>query len=160
MELCRSVLPGVEGRERMAEHTGFGGLNGALMALAARTLAGGVGEGVSPISDTEVADVRVLAPGTFHLQDILCAIGRTDWDCIIGYAQISKFALAVRDAGHALERALLLYLASASDPDEDSTAGITLVVAPVVGPPRSADSRVVGTSFRLLLEKYSADGGS
>ncbi|VDB86731.1 unnamed protein product [Peniophora sp. CBMAI 1063] len=124
VELCRGVLRGVEGRERMAEHTGFGGLNAAVGALAARALAGGVGESVGPMSDAEAADDAVLAPG---------------------YAQTSKFALAVRDAEHALERALLLYLAAASDPGEDAPGGITLVVAPVVGPARSTDSRVVAT---------------
>ncbi|VDB86726.1 unnamed protein product [Peniophora sp. CBMAI 1063] len=101
-----------------------GGLNAAVGALAARALAGGVGESVGPTSDAEGADDAVLAPG---------------------YAQTSKFALAVRDAEHALERALLLYLAAASDPGEDAPGGITLVVAPVVGPARSTDSRVVAT---------------
>ena len=65
VELCRDVLHGVEGRERMAEHTGFGGLNVACLGLAARVLAGGVGEGVTPSSDGEVADDGVLAPGAF-----------------------------------------------------------------------------------------------
>ncbi|VDB86719.1 unnamed protein product [Peniophora sp. CBMAI 1063] len=108
---------------RWQKHTAFGGLNAAVGALAARALAGGVGESVGPMSDAEVADDAVLAPG---------------------YAQTSKFALAVRDAEHALERALL-YLAAASDPGEDAPGGITLVVAPVVGPARSTDSRVVAT---------------
>jgi nuclear pore complex protein Nup205 len=107
----------------MTMNTGFGGIHGAILGLAARCLGNGQWiQSVKPQTGNEIAQASVFAPG--HQSE-------------------SKFDVQVRRQELLLRKAVIEYLGAASDFTEPE---ITLVFSPVLSVPRHDErpSRVIG----------------
>ncbi|KAI6038837.1 nucleoporin Nup186/Nup192/Nup205 [Pisolithus marmoratus] len=121
--LSGSLLPYVPKSELASMNTGFGGIHGAILGLAARCLGNeNWSTFVKPQTDTEVLHASVLAPGQSE----------------------SRFDAAVRHKLLLLRGAIIEYLGAASDFTEPE---ITLVLSPVLSAPRHDErsSRFVAT---------------
>ncbi|KAI6142345.1 nucleoporin Nup186/Nup192/Nup205 [Pisolithus tinctorius] len=121
--LSGSLLPYVPKSELASMNTGFGGIHGAILGLAARCLGNENWSAfVKPQTDTEVLHASVLAPGRSE----------------------SRFDATVRHKLLLLRGAVIEYLGAASDFTEPE---ITLVLSPVLSAPRHDErsSRFVAT---------------
>ncbi|OJA08231.1 hypothetical protein AZE42_08910 [Rhizopogon vesiculosus] len=124
MSLSRSVLTLVPKSELMSANSGFGGIHGAVLGLAARCLGNRYwSQAVKPQTDAEVLRASVFAPG---------------------HGSTSQFDLNLRRQGRLLLKAVVEYLGTASEFTEPE---ITLVLSPVVTVPRHDErsSRFVAT---------------
>ena len=104
-------------------NTGFGGIHGAILGLAARCLGNGRwSQSVRPQTDSEIALASVFAPG--HQSE-------------------TKFDVQVRRQELLLRKAVIEYLGTASDFTEPE---MTLVLSPVLSVPRHDERppRVIG----------------
>ena len=120
-------------------NTGFGGIHGAILGLAARCLGNGQwSQSVRPQTDSEIALASVFAPG--HQSE-------------------TKFDVRVRRQELLLRKAVIEYLGTASDFTEPE---ITLVLSPVLSVPRHDErpTRVIGELFLLGIKGLSFDHGS
>lgn len=107
-------------------NTGFGGIHGAILGLAARCLGYGQwSQSVRPQTDSEIALAGLFAPG--HQSE-------------------TKFDVQVRRQELLLRKAVIEYLGTASDFTEPE---ITLVFSPVLSVPRHDERppRVMGAFF-------------
>ncbi|KAF9238369.1 nucleoporin Nup186/Nup192/Nup205 [Melanogaster broomeanus] len=126
VSLSGSLLPLVPKSELMTMNTGFGGIHGAILGLAARSLGNGPWiQSVKPQTDSEIMQASEFAPG--HQSE-------------------SKFDVQVRRQELLLRRAVIEYLGAASEFTEPE---ITLVLSPVLSVPRHDErpSRVIGVLF-------------
>ncbi|KAF9219350.1 hypothetical protein BS17DRAFT_804452 [Gyrodon lividus] len=124
VSLSGSLLPLVPKSELMTMNTGFGGIHGAILGLAARCLGNGQWiRSVRPLTESEITQASVFAPG--HQSE-------------------TKFDVRVRRQELLLRKAVLEYLGAASDFTEPE---ITLVLSPVLSVPRHDErpSRVMAT---------------
>ncbi|KIK97850.1 hypothetical protein PAXRUDRAFT_824522 [Paxillus rubicundulus Ve08.2h10] len=124
VSLSGSLLPLVPKSELMTMNTGFGGIHGAILGLAARCLGNCQWiQSVKPQTENEIAQASVFAPG--HQSE-------------------SKFDVQVRRQELLLRKAVIEYLGAASDFTEPE---ITLVLSPVLSVPRHDErpSRVIAT---------------
>ncbi|KIJ60466.1 hypothetical protein HYDPIDRAFT_98637 [Hydnomerulius pinastri MD-312] len=122
--LSGSLLPLVPKAELMTMNTGFGGIHGAILGLAARCLGNGQwSQSVKPQNDSEILQASVFAPG--HQSE-------------------TKFDVNVRRQELLLRKAVIEYLGAASDFTEPE---ITLVLSPVLSVPRHDErsSRFIAT---------------
>ncbi|KAI5985097.1 nucleoporin Nup186/Nup192/Nup205 [Pisolithus albus] len=123
VSLSGSLLPYVSKTELASMNTGFGGIHGAILGLAARCLGNeSWSTFVKPQTDTEVLHASVLAPGQSE----------------------SRFDATVRHKLLLLRGAIVEYLGAACDFTEPE---ITLVLSPVLSAPRHDErsSRFVAT---------------
>ncbi|KAI6135337.1 nucleoporin Nup186/Nup192/Nup205 [Pisolithus thermaeus] len=123
VSLSGSLLPYVSKSELASMNTGFGGIHGAILGLAARCLGNEDWSAfVKPQTDTEVLHASVLAPGQSE----------------------SRFDATVRHKLLLLRGAIIEYLGAACDFTEPE---ITLVLSPVLSAPRHDErsSRFVAT---------------
>ena len=122
--LVRSfVLPDKLTLFQMTMNTGFGGIHGAILGLAAQCLGNGRwSQSVRPQTDSEIALASVFAPG--HQSE-------------------TKFDVQVRRQELLLRKAVIEYLGTASDFTEPE---MTLVLSPVLSVPRHDERppRVIG----------------
>ncbi|KAG1816317.1 nucleoporin Nup186/Nup192/Nup205 [Suillus subaureus] len=124
VSLSRSVLTLVPKSELMSTNSGFGGIHGAVLGLAARCLGNrSWSQAIKPQTDAEVLRASVFASGQ----------GST-----------SQFDLSLRRQERLLLKAIVEYLGTASEFTEPE---ITLVLSPVVTVPRHDErsSRFVAT---------------
>ncbi|KAH7924355.1 hypothetical protein BV22DRAFT_1035258 [Leucogyrophana mollusca] len=124
VSLSGSVLPLVPKSELLSVNSGFGGIHGAILSLAARCLGNGQWrQSVKPQSDAEILQASVLAPG--HNSE-------------------TRFDVDVRQQERLLRKAIIEYLGAASEFTEPE---ITLVLSPVIAVPRHDErsSRFVAT---------------
>jgi len=124
VSLSGSLLFLVPKSELSTMNTGFGGVHGAILGLAARCLGNGRwSQCVRPQTDSEIALASVFAPG--HHSE-------------------TKFDVHVRRQERLLRKAVIAYLGTASDFTEPE---ITLVLSPVLSVPRHDERppRVIAT---------------
>ena len=110
-------------------NTGFGGIHGAILGLAARCLGNGRwSQSVRPQTDSEVLLASVFAPG---------------------HASETKFDVQVGRQERLLKRAVVEYLGTASDFTEPE---MSLVLSPVLSVPRHDERppRVIGAFLKKL----------
>ena len=115
---------------QMTMNTGFGGIHGAILGLAARCLGNGRwSQSVRPQTDNEIALASVFAPG--HQSE-------------------TKFDVQVRRQECLLRKAVIEYLGTASDFTEPE---MTLVLSPVLSVPRQDERspRVIGASCIVIV---------
>ncbi|KAH7909315.1 nucleoporin Nup186/Nup192/Nup205 [Hygrophoropsis aurantiaca] len=124
VSLSASVLSLVPKSEMLSVNSGFGGIHGAILSLAARCLGNDQWrQSVKPQSDAEMLQASVLAPG---------------------HSSESKFDANVRQQERLLRKAVVEYLGAASEFTEPE---ITLVLSPIIAIPKHDDrsSRFVAT---------------
>jgi nuclear pore complex protein Nup205 len=124
VSLSRSVLTLVPKSELMSTNSGFGGIHGAVLGLAARCLGNrSWSQAVKPQTDAEVLRASVFASG---------------------HGSTTQFDLNLRRQERLLLKAIVEYLGTASEFTEPE---ITLVLSPVVTVPRHDErsSRFVAT---------------
>ncbi|KAH0834004.1 hypothetical protein J3R83DRAFT_11240 [Lanmaoa asiatica] len=124
VSLSGSLLPLLPKSELLTMNTGFGGIHGAILGLAARCLGNGRwSQSVRPQTDSEIALASVFAPG--HQSE-------------------TKFDVQVRRQELLLRKAVIEYLGTASDFTEPE---ITLVLSSVLSVPRHDERppRVIAT---------------
>lgn len=124
VSLSRSVLTLVPKTELMSTNSGFGGIHGAVLGLAARCLGNrSWSQAVKPQTDAEVLRASVFASG---------------------HGSTTQFDLNLRRQERLLLKAIVEYLGTASEFTEPE---ITLVLSPVVTVPRHDErsSRFVAT---------------
>ncbi|KAF8130340.1 nucleoporin Nup186/Nup192/Nup205 [Boletus edulis] len=124
VSLSGSLLSLVPKSELLTMNTGFGGIHGAILGLAARCLGNGrCSQSVRPQTDSEIALASVFAPG--HQSE-------------------TKFDVLVRRQELLLRKSVIEYLGTASDFTEPE---MTLVLSPVLSVPRQDERppRVIAT---------------
>ncbi|KAG2143441.1 nucleoporin Nup186/Nup192/Nup205 [Suillus bovinus] len=124
VSLSRSVLTLVPKLELMSTNSGFGGIHGAVLGLAARCLGNrSWSQAVKPRTDAEVLRASLFASG---------------------HGSTTQFDLSLRRQERLLLKAIVEYLGTASEFTEPE---ITLVLSPVVTVPRHDErsSRFVAT---------------